>query len=195
MNFKVKFVLVLFLGIFMAIFFGFRQGTCKKLSCLNINIEGFNESQIYENSSDLYRALYKNDLEDMIKVEKKKLKLENVKSTVNSEAQRINAYFENAISPYPGQISDEIECPKEFRPTLETKDINGEKASYFEVFLTERLTIGACSDEQAKYKEIIAWYYCPNQENLYQIEIVSNKERFTQNKDYFYAILDSISCK
>jgi len=195
MSYKGKFSLGLLLALFIIALIWFKYPFCKKLSCINIDIDGFKESLVYENSPSIYRALYENELGDMVRVEKKRVNVENAESVINSETQTINAYFENAISPYPGQISDEIECSKDFVPELKTENISGVEVDYFEVYLTERLTIGACSNDQAKHKEIIVWYYCENQENMYQFEIISEKENFSQNRDYFYGILNSLSCK
>ena len=196
MKLKWKHLVFVLLGIlFTVILVWFSNSSCNKLSCLNIDIDEFKENQVYEDSPRVFRALYKSELGDMIRVEKKKIDKENQKTAIYSEVQKIRAYFENAISPYPGQISDEIECPENFIPELKTKDIGGVETNYFEVYLTERLAIGACSEDQAKNTEIIAWYYCENQGNLYQLEIISEKERFNQNKKYFYDILDSFSCK
>lgn len=184
------------LGTLLTVFFIWSQrNSCAKLSCLNIDLSAYQIDQTYENSQSAYRILFKGEQEDTIRIVKKQVNKESQSSVISSEIQKINAYYENAISPYPGQISDEIECPKNFIPELKTRKIGGQETNYFEAYLTERLGIGACSNEQAKNKEIIAWYYCEDQENLYQIEIISEKERFNQNTKYFYSLLDSISCK
>jgi hypothetical protein len=183
-------LVILLVGLFSKIFINY----CYKLKCIDVNLDGYEESVVYEHSRDTYKALYQNVAEGFVRIEKRKVGKDDQALLIDSAILKINALFENASSPYPGQISDEIECPEVFHPIETTIDKEEVVLKVVEVYLTDRLAIGACSDAQAKYKEIVTWMYCEDHDRLYQIEYIIEKEKFEQKKNYYYSLFNHLSC-
>ena len=91
---------------------------------------------------------------------------------IEDEIITIRALYGAALSPYPGQISNQIVCNKKFMPVFGKKE-NELNYSYFVLFATERLTYGACSEDLVRYKAILAWTYCLERSSFYRIQLFS----------------------
>ena len=100
---------------------------------------------------------------------------------VDNEITTINALYGAALSPYPGQISNEIVCDERFMPKFSTKQIGSLNYSYFSLFATERFTYGACSEDLISYNAILAWTYCNQKNAFYQFEFFSPEENFSES--------------
>lgn len=119
---------------------------------------------------------------------------EQANRLIQTRIAKMKALFENATSPYPGEISDEIVCDKRFKPTFTSEGINGIPVSYFTGYLNSRLTYGACTEDQAVNKGIMTLFYCPAQRKVYQLELISEKDRFIKNEADYLRIIRSIQC-
>lgn len=93
----------------------------------------------------------------------------------------IRALYGNALSPYPGEISNELICNENFLPEFNTKQTNLLEYSYFILFANDRLTYGACSEDIVRYKSILAWAYCDGKNSFYQFEFFSPIEMFSES--------------
>lgn len=89
---------------------------------------------------------------------------------LEDEALTVKALYEAALSPYPGEISNQIVCNERFKPVFGTAEAKL-NFSYFALFATDRLTYGACSEDLVKYKAILAWAYCEKKKTLYRFEL------------------------
>lgn len=88
---------------------------------------------------------------------------------VEEEKVTIKALYGAALSPYPGQISNQIVCTEKFMPRFNTSQTE-DYYSYVSLFATDRLTYGACSEDLVKYNAVLAWMYCEEKKTLYQFE-------------------------
>lgn len=193
--------LLAFLGILLLI--GIALGTliwsrrtCQKLNCLSFpGRENFRLKELYQDDKNIYRALF-SDKTNLLRV--------NVQSNIDSasaekyiqgEITRMKALFANAVSPYPGEISNEIVCGKKFTPELNILNNDGLTMSYFTGYLNQRLVFGACTEDQAIYRGILALFYCPRQNRVFQLEIIVPKDEFSRNPQKYPETLRTMSCK
>ena len=79
----------------------------------------------------------------------------------------INSLFREINSPYPGQLSNRIECPEEFKPLK----ISNYPFDYYVIYASSRYTYGVCSSELIEYRGILYFLYCDKPKNLYQIKL------------------------
>jgi len=103
--------------------------------------------------------------------------------------------FEKERSPYPGEISDTVACDDKFVPTWKLQNnLNGIEINYTTAFLNDRMVYGACTENQLSYEALFMAFYCPEQEKLYQLELINDKNSFLGNQERYMKILDSIRC-
>ena len=102
------------------------------------NLDKFKVLEVYQNDSRIYRALL-SEKKDLMRVEvKSKVEENEAEKYIEVEIARMKALFQNAASPYPGEISDEIECSEEFKPVLKTTKQTNVKMSYFSRFFLKK---------------------------------------------------------
>ncbi len=81
---------------------------------------------------------------------------------VHDGVMGIEALYANALSPYPGDISNKIITKKKFLPQLfRHRTEAGVTNTAFLLYANERLGYGATTDEQVRYKSVLGWIYCP----------------------------------
>ena len=105
---------------------------------------------------------------------------------INNEIIGIKALYDNALSAYPGDVSNEIVCDERFRP------IFFEEKNYVILYSNERFGMGACTKDIIKYKYLIGWLYCNNLEELYSIEYFAPIDK---ENNALRDIFLSFSCK
>jgi hypothetical protein len=159
-------------------------------------IHTWNIEEMYEKKpGKVFRALYTKDDGAMMRVDIKG----DVGAPVATEYMRgrlaaIEAVYANTRSPYPGFISDEIACDQSFLPTRATlKTENAMIIKTMRVYLTDRLTLGACTKESVAYQSLMAIFYCPSRSNLYEVEFIQAPEHFSSEK--LHNIVKSIRCE
>jgi len=106
---------------------------------------------------------------------------------------KMQGLFENARSPYPGMLSNEIECGKKFLPIFKELTINDLKIQYMRGLLNERLQYGSCLDSEIKFIGHTALFYCQNQQKWYQVEMIMQSNE-NNAADWPLSILKSIRC-
>ena len=99
----------------------------------------------------------------------------------------INSLYRGISSPYPGVLSNRIECPEEFKPAK----IENDPFDYYIIYASERFTYGVCSWDLIKYKSIIYFLYCDKVNNLYHIKLFVP---LNENILSYIDLLDSIRC-
>jgi hypothetical protein len=84
---------------------------------------------------------------------------------INLSRIQTDSLFETHISPYPGQISNAIECQKDYLPIpnyfFEDNKSNFDRF-YFLTYASERFGLGVCVDDLIKYKLLEGWIVCEN---------------------------------
>lgn len=191
-------LILIALSLFFAIFFILSQkGTfCTRLRCLSMkNLQEFTVQEIYQDDGGIYRALLARD-DDLLRVDVRSgISRAEAEQSIQAQITRMKALFESAVSPYPGEISDEIVCGEEFIPVFEQSEINSIHISRFTGYLNDRLVIGACTKDQAFYKGVLVLFYCPDQAQLFQLELIAPKEDFLASEDKYQDMLVSIRCR
>lgn len=186
--------IVLVAGLLLAFYF-LHHKACKGISCLEFKgKEAFQLKDTYQTTKTAFKGAY-TDSGTTLRISLTSVKNEGEASTlIDNEIQKIKAVFANAISPYPGEISNEIVCGEDFVPKFDEKKINGRKVRYLTSYLSQRLTFGACTKEQAVNEEIQAFFYCSQQKNLVSFEIISSIDDFQKNMSQYKEILNSLDC-
>lgn len=178
------------------IFLTLRLRTCQKLNCLFFKgRENFHLKELYQDDKNIYRALFF-DKNDLLRVNiQSQIDSSSAEKYIQGEITRMKALFANAVSPYPGEISNEIVCGKKFTPNLTTIKTNNLTISYFTGYLNERLVFGACTEDQALYRGILALFYCSKQNQVFQIEVIVPKDEFSRSPQKYQEMLRTISCR
>jgi len=99
----------------------------------------------------------------------------------------INSLFREIHSPYPGELSNRIECPDEFKPEKKSNM----PFDYYIIYSTERLNYGACSYDLIKYKSINYFLYCNKQNEFYHVELFIP---FIQNISVYEDSVKNLKC-
>ena len=169
---------------------------CKGLDC--IIFEGSNKykiKEVYQDQGKEFKALYnnKNNLARVLVISK--IEKNEAEKQLETSIFGMKRLFQKERSPYPGEISDAIECGQDFIPTWNEKIINEIKTHYTTAFLNDRFVYGGCTDSQIKYQALFFTFYCEDQQKLYQIEVIDNKIKFEEKKENYLNILNSLQCK
>ena len=100
-----------------------------------------------------------------------------------NDALAMRALYDEALNPYPDVVSGKIEYTPEFLPTYGS---DGD-FSYFEAFLTSRMTYGAFTHDTAPYRGVLSWKYCPALRQLRQLEVITDKQAYNSSWAIGYA--------
>jgi len=143
---------------------------CRNLSCIRFpGSDTYRLSETYSDTPDSYRALYTSGTH-MIRVSAEKVRPENADDAIQASITRMNALFEKAPAPYPGDISDAVVCDPAFIPSFHTVSGTSGTIRYFTGYLNNRMTFGSCSQNQAVYRGSTAFFSCAEQELIIQAE-------------------------
>jgi hypothetical protein len=172
-----------------------KKRLCSGFQCMSMEeLSLFQIKEVYQDDDSAYRALLSKD-GDLLRANiRSGVSVSESNSHIQAQMSKIKALFENAASPYPGEISDEIECSDEYKPDFSLENINGVEVSYFTGYLNSRLILGACTEDQIVYKEIFALFYCPKQQQLFQIELIAPKDVFGADEVKYQKMLHSLDC-
>lgn len=92
---------------------------------------------------------------------------EQASNYISSKLFVINSLYREINSPYPGQLSNRIECAEEFKPAT----VENSPFDYYLIYATGRFTYGACSWDLIAYRIILYFLHCEEENTLYQIEL------------------------
>ena len=114
------------------------------------------------------------------------------KKYINEKAAMIESLYEIRGAPYPGEITQEIICPEEFKP-VKNKVQNNFSLGNYVLFASKRLTYGVCAKDLANYKSFIGYFNC-NNDKLFQIEFFVPVDRQAEFENMLDAIAN-LKCK
>jgi arylsulfatase A-like enzyme len=103
----------------------------------------------------------------------------------------LESLFKRLPNPYPGMITNTIECPDAFKPEIAETVIQGSPVSVYILNSTPRFTYGACVDELIRYRGVCSFIYAAGKKTLFRVELFYPKERF--DKERALAVLRSFS--
>lgn len=168
-----QYVLVLLLlGVFSYLYFDSIK--CAKYSCISFSDKNdYSLEEEYENSSDAYRAMLRNGTT--------RIRIEAYPHTSKEEAashdkikvMNIESLYETAKSPYPGALSNEIECGSEYRPNVKQIIVNTIAMTHVQGYQNDRFQLGSCMKEEIQYKSDLVLFHCESQKIWYQFEVIT----------------------
>jgi len=90
---------------------------------------------------------------------------------VEQDRQRISALFGERQAPYPGELSNSLKCPDQFKPT--DHEPKGSAQTMVRLFANERLAFGGCSEDLLAYAATLGTWYDPAAQRLVQVTYYS----------------------
>lgn len=185
-----QYVLVLLLlGVFSYLYFDSIK--CAKYSCISFSDKNdYSLEEEYENSSDAYRAMLRNGTT--------RIRIEAYPHTSKEEAashdkikvMNIESLYETAKSPYPGALSNEIECGSEYRPNVKQIIVNTITMTHVQGYQNDRFQLGSCMKEEIQYKSDLVLFHCESQKIWYQFEVITPLNEAGKDKQ----IISSLRC-
>jgi hypothetical protein len=83
----------------------------------------------------------------------------------------IQALYANALSPYPGDISNKVETDPAYRPRLFQVTNAGIASAYFLLYANDRLGYGATTKDSVKFKSLVGWFYCAARKEFFKVKV------------------------
>jgi hypothetical protein len=124
----------------------------------------------------------------IVKIKKiENIEINEAENYINDNMFVIESMYRGISSPYPGALSNRIECEEKFKP----KKVKNKPFDYYFLFATDRMTYGACSKDQIEYHTIMFFLFCEKTKDFFQIELFVSLDKdiaFFENK------LKEISC-
>ena len=189
-------LLLLFVFVLIALYsFFVVPRRCEKISCITIPmLPPKPDIDLYENSRDAYRALYKGDHEK-IRIAMYQTKDANTAELRNQATiMKIDSLYENARSPYPGTLSEIISCENKYKPKPFIFQSKDSTMTLYKGYLNNRLQYGTCIDNQITQKVYSALFFCDNHSSWYQLELIIPVNA-AEPDEYFFNQLKNTSCQ
>ncbi len=168
---------------------------CGNLSCVRFpESQSYHLSDIYTDTPTTYRGLYASG-NKFIRIEAVKSDAMTAKEDLDASVMRMQAMFEKAPAPYPGDISDSVVCDPAFIPSYRTAKIaDGTPVQYFIGFLNNRMIFGSCSKDQAVYRGVMMFLYCKNTSLSIRLEFIAPTNEFTSNESALLRQVMNMRC-
>lgn len=87
---------------------------------------------------------------------------------VRDERYQIANLFEDRQAPYPGELSNTLKCPENFRPVEVTG--RDDALGMVGLYANDRLTFGGCSEDLLRYKATVGFFHDPAARRLFRVE-------------------------
>ena len=117
---------------------------------------------------------------------------ETADALLNDGIMGLEALYANALSPYPGDISNKVVADARFRPEFFRKTIGQTTYSYYLLFANERLGYGAVTTDTVKFKSLLGWLYCEQSKDFYKVKYFVPLETKAQQVE---ALFLSLACR
>ena len=154
----------------------------QEISLSSQELEGFSVDKLFFDEQEKSTKAMLRSSKDILKIEAiTDIDKRSADILLEDKIVTIHALYGNALSPYPGEISNKIICNEEYLPEFDTTQSKSLDYSYFILFANERFTYGACSEDLVKYKAILAWTFCEGKNIFYQFELFAPIETFSQS--------------
>ena len=85
----------------------------------------------------------------------------------------IQALYANALSAYPGDISNKLVTDPNFQPRLFHVTNSIARYTYLLLYANDRFGYGATTKDAVKYKSLIGWFYCEAQKQFFKVRLFS----------------------
>jgi hypothetical protein len=168
-------VIILVVSTLVLLALYFNMNNCKKLDCITFTQKDtYVLKETFLDKSGSFLAEYKSD-DSTLRVEIIDQSSDESEDLIQSRVTRIQAQYEDNISPYPGEISDLLSCPDGFKPEIIKFDQNGLIITSFQVKLNERMVTGQCDENQVVFNSYNHYFYCPKLSKTFLLEFIFDK--------------------
>ena len=83
----------------------------------------------------------------------------------------IQALYANALSPYPGDISNKVTTDPAYRPRFVQATNSANQFAYFILYANDRLGYGAATKDAVKFKSLAGWFYCSARKEFFKVKL------------------------
>jgi hypothetical protein len=104
----------------------------------------------------------------------------------------IQALYANALSPYPGDISNKIATDPAYRPRLVQATNAATRFNYFLLYANDRLGYGATTKDSVKFKSLVGWFHCAARKEFFKVKMFA--PLVTSDRD-LEAMFFSLRCR
>ncbi len=80
----------------------------------------------------------------------------------------IDNLFGDRQAPYPGQLSNTLQCPEEYKPEALPRGTWAD--AMIGLYANDRLAFGGCSEDLLRYHATVGIFYDPHTRRLFQVE-------------------------
>lgn len=111
---------------------------------------------------------------------------------VDNQRYLVDNLFIKQKIPYPGPLTNILECPKEYMPKIEEEHKTDSLRVFYYLYANNRLTFGGCAEDILNYAAVSALIYCKEKKEVYKVEYFTPKENPTPE---YKEIVKSFKCK
>lgn len=111
---------------------------------------------------------------------------------IENQRYMINTLFSKQKVPYPGPLTNLLECPEQYLPKIEEEQTEDSERVFYSLYANNRLTFGGCTEDVLAYAAVLAFIYCKEKNEFYQIGCFTPKENPTLN---YKEIVKSFKCR
>lgn len=105
---------------------------------------------------------------DLIRLERVAgMDAEAARRMIEDGVLNLEALYANALSPYPGDISNRVVTEEAFHPHRAL----GPTEPWFILYANERFGFGPSTADQVKYKALLGWVHCGSAEELIKLRL------------------------
>ena len=83
----------------------------------------------------------------------------------------IQALYANALSPYPGDISNKVASDPAYRPRLVQVTNAAIRSTYFLLYANDRFGYGATTKDSVKFKSLVGWFHCAARKEFFKVKL------------------------
>jgi hypothetical protein len=94
---------------------------------------------------------------------------ESAEILIKDNVMGIHALYADALSPYPGDISNRIVTGQRFKPEYREKTEGEHRYRYFLLYANDRFAYGATAKDSAHFRSLLGWIYCGRDSRLYKV--------------------------
>ena len=116
----------------------------------------------------------------------------DARKLIQSSESAFLRLFQPTLTPYPGQISEKIHCPDDFKPKkIDLMGLCQKKAYAFLAKASARKTLGVCKQDQIAFDSLWTNFILPSG---HIVKIVGFRPVDKLSKDRFVQALGALTC-
>ena len=95
----------------------------------------------------------------------------DAETLVQDGVMGMQALYANALSAYPGDISNKIATDPAFQPRLVHLTNSAVRYTYMLLYANDRFGYGATTRDSVKYKSLIGWFFCEDRKEFFKVKL------------------------